>query len=431
VSTGDDPAASTATRLNGWKEISNHLGKSVRTVQRWEREYALPVHRIGKEGGEIVFAFREEIDQWSRRSAPKKDDPQANRTAARLPRLVLAGAALTFLAGTGLAFWLMRPGGQPVSASVEGRELIVRDGMKRSVWTKPLDFEPAANNYQSLDTGHGLHSALVTDLDRDGSNEVVLGIHSSARNEAQGIRVFNRDGSIRFVVAPDAHVTFGSEEFAGPWLLYRLFVSDNPDGSRSLWAAFIHGLWFPSLLLEVDAAGKTKSEYWSNGYVESVSIARWAGKDIVLVGATNNDNRGASLAVFDYGNVRGSAPASQSRYACRTCGPGAPREFVIFPRRCIAKAMNGQATVTEAWIDKNDLIHVLVSEGPADSNFTFAAGVWYTLGRDLSVKKAEFTAESVGVHQSLEARGKIDHHFDPTDPRHGLDANAELLAVKH
>ena len=32
--------------LNGWKEIAAFLGKGVRTVQRWEREQGLPVHRL-------------------------------------------------------------------------------------------------------------------------------------------------------------------------------------------------------------------------------------------------------------------------------------------------------------------------------------------------------------------------------------------------
>ena len=32
--------------LSGWKEIANHLGKGVRTVQRYELELALPVRRV-------------------------------------------------------------------------------------------------------------------------------------------------------------------------------------------------------------------------------------------------------------------------------------------------------------------------------------------------------------------------------------------------
>jgi hypothetical protein len=43
-------AASDSDRLNGWNEIATFLGKGVRTVQRWEREYGLPIHRLGREG---------------------------------------------------------------------------------------------------------------------------------------------------------------------------------------------------------------------------------------------------------------------------------------------------------------------------------------------------------------------------------------------
>ena len=51
-------------RLNGWKDIASHLDRGVRTVQRWEKEFGLPVRRLGPGRGEGVFAFRHEIDEW-------------------------------------------------------------------------------------------------------------------------------------------------------------------------------------------------------------------------------------------------------------------------------------------------------------------------------------------------------------------------------
>lgn len=60
-----DPADQPAgPRLNGWKEIATHLGRGVRTAQRWEREFGLPVRRIGQDRSESVFAFTTEIDGW-------------------------------------------------------------------------------------------------------------------------------------------------------------------------------------------------------------------------------------------------------------------------------------------------------------------------------------------------------------------------------
>jgi hypothetical protein len=65
-----------ASALTSWKEIAQHLGKGVRTVQRWERE-GLPVRRPkdGQKGR--VLAFAEEIDGWVRSefTQNREDDP--------------------------------------------------------------------------------------------------------------------------------------------------------------------------------------------------------------------------------------------------------------------------------------------------------------------------------------------------------------------
>ena len=53
--------------LTSWKEIAAHLGKSIRTVQRWERELALPVRRPDLRRSGIVLAVPEELDQWLQR----------------------------------------------------------------------------------------------------------------------------------------------------------------------------------------------------------------------------------------------------------------------------------------------------------------------------------------------------------------------------
>lgn len=49
--------------LNGWKEIAAHLGRGVRTVQRWE-SLGLPVRRPKRRDRSAVVAFTEEVDQW-------------------------------------------------------------------------------------------------------------------------------------------------------------------------------------------------------------------------------------------------------------------------------------------------------------------------------------------------------------------------------
>jgi hypothetical protein len=50
--------------LSGWKEIANHLGKGVRTVQRYERNLRLPVRRPAGKSSSAVFALTSELDAW-------------------------------------------------------------------------------------------------------------------------------------------------------------------------------------------------------------------------------------------------------------------------------------------------------------------------------------------------------------------------------
>jgi len=52
--------------LRSWKEISAYTGVSIRTLQRWERAFGLPVRRVSTKRGSVVFAFRSELDFWLR-----------------------------------------------------------------------------------------------------------------------------------------------------------------------------------------------------------------------------------------------------------------------------------------------------------------------------------------------------------------------------
>ncbi len=56
--------ASGPKTLRGWKEIATHVGRDVRTVQRWEARRGFPVRRLpGGERGN-VYALTSEVDEW-------------------------------------------------------------------------------------------------------------------------------------------------------------------------------------------------------------------------------------------------------------------------------------------------------------------------------------------------------------------------------
>src|SRR6202158_2601095 len=69
-------------KLLSWKEIAAHLGREVRTVQRWETTEGLPVHRHEHQKKSTVYAYPSELDDWVRKRQPV-DDPEADDAFAR------------------------------------------------------------------------------------------------------------------------------------------------------------------------------------------------------------------------------------------------------------------------------------------------------------------------------------------------------------
>ena len=72
--------------LESWKQIAAYLDRSERTVRRWEATEGLPVHRREHERQDTVFAYRHEIEAWSRLRTRCAHEMSINE-AERLPQL--------------------------------------------------------------------------------------------------------------------------------------------------------------------------------------------------------------------------------------------------------------------------------------------------------------------------------------------------------
>jgi hypothetical protein len=53
------------TVLSSWKDIAHYAGKGVRTVQRWDRDFGLPVRRpVGSLKKSQVLLYPCDLDAW-------------------------------------------------------------------------------------------------------------------------------------------------------------------------------------------------------------------------------------------------------------------------------------------------------------------------------------------------------------------------------
>jgi len=57
-------AGSEDQRFDSWKEIAAYLGRSEKTVRRWEEKEGLLVHRLVHEKRGSVYGYRSELDAW-------------------------------------------------------------------------------------------------------------------------------------------------------------------------------------------------------------------------------------------------------------------------------------------------------------------------------------------------------------------------------
>lgn len=84
--------ANPAVVLTSWKEIARYMGKGVRTVQRWEQDFGLPVRRPRGSDKKAVLARPRDLDAWvamrcSSRSEGSGDHDPATLSVDALSRL--------------------------------------------------------------------------------------------------------------------------------------------------------------------------------------------------------------------------------------------------------------------------------------------------------------------------------------------------------
>jgi hypothetical protein len=151
------PRSNPADRLDSWKEIASYLGRGVRTVQRWEREEGLPVHRLAHEKRGSVYAYKPEVDAWweSRRVTlspePSADPPQAP-SKPRLERITWMSAATVWpaLSSDGRLLAYISDGG--------------RDGSPPQIWLQQIGGSPVCLTTGQCERSHVCFAAGDTQL---------------------------------------------------------------------------------------------------------------------------------------------------------------------------------------------------------------------------------------------------------------------------
>ncbi len=374
-STNRDSAPSSPSRpdrLTGWKDVAGYVGKSVRTAQRWEKTVNLPVHRITTPNGEVVYSFRTELDEWARTRLQKVSETENSGGRAIWVaghRLWLLGlAAGVTVAGLLVAVFLFAspfvgrtpPGlriasgggrGAPVGWRVEDGRLKIYDGRDDRLWEYAFPFDLDERAYARRDSS-GSSLVAIADLENDGRKEVLF-IARGRDPDDSALFCFDANGAVRFSVQPRRRVRFGTQDYAPPFEVRQIFLTQEPDRRATLWLVARHHAWFPSVLQKLTHTGDVVAEYWNDGRVDSVREAVLGSHRVILAAGTNIEYAGPSLAVLDYDAPAGAAPADDPRFQCTSCASNPPLAAFVVPFTSLWSEINLAPGVDDILLSKN------------------------------------------------------------------------------
>jgi hypothetical protein len=446
---------SASHRLDSWKEIAAYLKRDIRTVQRWEENEGLPVHRHLHRRQGSVYAYKLELDAWwdNHASAISRDtdttsiatdrepsptesaDPETNGNSPRaaiveptqqdqsrrplslphwIPRRIpvpLWTASIVLVGGlvSTIVWGLGRHAGKVPVASVylSGNELVALNSNGTKVWSHTYSHPPGSSHLYAPTPEvpcHGQEAdALVSVAWNDG--------------ESHELDCFTNTGTLMWSFRPSSTLAFGSQTFSPPWVVQDLEVL-RVNGEGRIAVALHHDVWWASMVVLLDTKGRTVGTFINSGWILSLKAVNASSGTLLLAGGSSNSGAGAMLAVLDPANLSGSSPErAGSVYECRICGPGRPLKYFIFPKSEVNIAAGTKLSFTD--LDKsNDMIFARTQEARGSGRYENAEGI-YTFSPDMNLVNAAYSDAYWYAHKDLETSGAIKHSANQCPDRFG------------
>ncbi len=390
--------SSPPAQLQSWKELANYLGVSVRTVQLWERERALPVHRLpGRRG--LVLAIPEEVEQWRNRN-PVLPPP------APTPYPILHVLA-AFAAGAALTWFLLRPA--PLHHYTLDNGVITAFNRSGQVsWT----FTTGSFHRASID--NSLAGVIQTDLDGDGEDEIITTVEPHQQNHS--IACLNSRGKLLWS-RPVGHTvsTATGKSYEAPFKARGIILLNGfPDRVPRILAITFHHLYHPAQLLLLDIKGNVISEYWHSGHITAATLFDFNrdGHPELFALAINQARKAAEFLVLNPFQMSGASTEPEPRYQLEAMPLGVELARAHFTPTAISRIYseyNVPITVTA----KSDSLIVDIQEGTGTGNNGFS--IAYEIDRSLRVRSIS-PSDTFNSNQTVLLReGKIARILTPAD----------------
>ncbi|MBL0156067.1 MAG: hypothetical protein IPP47_02980 [Bryobacterales bacterium] len=396
-------------RLESWKEIAEFFNVSVRTVQGWEVEKALPVHRNPGARGR-VWAEEAELRAWlaAQESTPPPEPARPTRRYL-LPGLLVGGLVVIAL----LAFFtLRRPAGMPASVKTEGLSLVAFDDQGAELWRQRLPFE-----HHALTTPSEVEHLRPTflDLTGDGKPEVLFPLRGhDQRSQNSLLLCFSHDGRLLWQFEPGRVMQTPKETHPRIYLLRAMApVSLKPGAPPHLALVSAQSPNFIAQVALLDSGGHLVREYWHSGHFSSVDARDLDGDgtpEIVLAGLSNSYNT-ATLVVLDPTRMSGASKETSRDYQLLGQADPVERARLLFARTQ-ANLFRQKYNYGHGVLFAPDHLIVMVHELTSDR---CGVSVNYHLAFNMELRDVEIADMSKNCYQTLYAARLMPKLLDPQD----------------
>jgi hypothetical protein len=437
-------------RLTTWKEIAAFVGREVRTVQRWEKDLGLPVHRVPGSRGHQVYAYAAELQSWLKSGvrdsefgvgAEAIDNPQSaagpqglvrHREAEQFTiiqnsefrtqkvpgllgwarsRAAWPAAGLLLVTVWAIAMFKLLAGRDSRLAKLgfSGRALVAWNAGGKLLWThdfgRPLRNVPSSEERQMIQ---------LVDLAGDGRQEVLvmapLLVEEQPNSSSDALYCFSSRGKVMWRHTFDETVRFGGRGYGPPWELSPPFVTAH-ESKPSLWCVARSLWWSPSVLVELDSEGHELARFVNWGHLHVLNRLQDPSGSYILAGGINNECNCAALAVLKEDEPSGSSPSvAGSGFACENCPEGKPYRYLLFPRSEL-NSLSGVAYNQVIMIDTKEApARVWVQEAPsASGGIPGPYYQTYELAADFVPQSVEVSDHYWELHRQMEREGKLNH----------------------
>jgi len=391
--------------LTSWKEIAEHLRVTIRTAQRWEAEWGLPVRRDGGGKGRVA-ADSAELDRWKQSVLAKA------AWWARPELLGICGAVSTVLLALAVwvivsSYWGAVPG-EPALYRVDGGTLIVTDARGREVWRKA--FSQGLQTVAYADESNG-RMALFEDLDDDRGIETVFAYLPQDQGQfGSALICFSSKGQEkwRFVPGSTAAARIGRTPPNHRILKFLITEVGKERHKRILVTSHNVDAGAFNQFAVLDPAGRMVGQYWHYGTLDKMEVLDLDGDGVpeVLLAGINGGSHTATLLVFDPRRVAG---ASRQEGPELDQFPGLPegteKARIVFPGTCVNRKLEPRSYVS--WLAvTQDTVFLRTVEGGQRSYDRI-----YELDHRLKVKDCQWADWLKMRHRELEIEGSLDHHL--------------------